>query len=254
MAFPSGPTNGQTTTINNISYTYNSTVGAWQKSGAVATASPVSSVAGRTGAVTLTGSDIGSGTMTGPITVSGAFTVTGASTLAAVGGTTGTFSSTLAVTGAATLSSTLAVTGATTLTSTCQTSSLGVGTAPSGTAGQILATNSITAYYSDKRLKTEVAKIENALDKIDQLCGVIYTQNQLAEQFGYNNYDEQVGLYAQDVQIVQPQCVKPAPFDVDANGNSKSGNNYLTVQYEKLVPLLVEGIKELRKEINKLKG
>lgn len=135
-----------------------------------------------------------------------------------------------------------------------QVNSLGVGTGASGTAGQIRATNSITAFYSDRRLKDEVGRIENALDKIDQLTGVLYTQNKLAEEFGYNDYEEQVGLYAQDVQKVQPQAVKPAPFDIAEDGTSKSGENYMTVQYEKLIPLLVEGIKELRAEIKALKG
>ncbi len=135
-----------------------------------------------------------------------------------------------------------------------QINSLGVGTGASGTAGQIRATNSITAFYSDKRLKTEIGRIENALDKIDQLTGVLYTQNKLAEQFGYNDYEEQVGLYAQDVKAVQPQAVKPAPFDIAEDGSSKTGQDYLTVQYEKLIPLLVEGIKELRAELKALKG
>ena len=61
-------------------------------------------------------------------------------------------------------------------------------------------------------------------------------------------------LIAQDVQAVQPQAVKPAPFDIAEDGTSKTGENYLTVQYEKLIPLLVEGIKELRAEIKALKG
>ena len=76
----------------------------------------------------------------------------------------------------------------------------------------------------------------------------------MAEQFGYTNYELQVGLYAQEVQQVQPEAVKPAPFDIDETGHSKSGEKYLTVQYEKLVPLLVEGIKELRADIKNLKG
>lgn len=139
-----------------------------------------------------------------------------------------------------------------------QYNSIGVGTAASTTAGQIRATNTITAFYSDKRLKNEVSKIENALDKLEQLTGVIYTQNKLAEQFGYNDYSEQVGLYAQDVKKVQPQAVKPAPFDIAKNEDgveySKSGENYLTVQYERLIPLIVEAIKELRQEVKSLKG
>jgi hypothetical protein len=133
-----------------------------------------------------------------------------------------------------------------------QTNSIGVGTAASGTAGEIRATNQITAYYSDKRLKTEVEQIKNALDKVEQLTGVVYTQNKLAEQFGYNNYDEQVGLYAQDVKKVQPQAVKPAPFDIAADGSSISGEDYLTVQYDRLIPLIIEAIKELKVRVDKL--
>lgn len=135
--------------------------------------------------------------------------------------------------------------------------SLTVGNAAIGSSGEIRATNSITSWYSDKRLKDEIGRIENALDKVDQLTGVVYRQNKLAEEFGYNNYEEQVGLYAQDVKAVQPQAVKPAPFDtaLDDDGvqYSKSGENYLTVQYEKLVPLLVEAIKELRQEVKAIK-
>lgn len=134
-----------------------------------------------------------------------------------------------------------------------QMNSVGVGTAASGTAGEIRATNQITAYYSDKRLKTEVAKITNALEKLEELTGVIYTQNKLAEQYGYNNYEEQVGLYAQDVNRVQPQAVKPAPFDIAEDGSSISGENYLTVQYDRLIPLIVEAIKELKEQVDQLK-
>ena len=50
-----------------------------------------------------------------------------------------------------------------------------------------------------------------------------------------------------------PEIVKIAPFDSDINHNSKSGDNYLTVSYERLVPVLIEAIKELKKEINLLK-
>jgi hypothetical protein len=141
-----------------------------------------------------------------------------------------------------------------TITGNAQIRSLGIGTAASGNIGEIRATNAITAFYSDRRLKTNFVIIENPLDKVDQLTGLMYTQNSLAETFGYNDYSQQVGVFAQDVQQVQPEAVKPAPFDIAADGSSISGEHYLTVQYEKLVPLLIEAIKELRKEINQLKG
>jgi hypothetical protein len=131
---------------------------------------------------------------------------------------------------------------------------LGLGTSPPGTAGQLLATNSITAFYSDGRLKTRVGKIENALDKIDELAAFLYKHNDTARGFGYTDDLVYVGLDAQVVHRIQPEATALAPFDRDENGLSKSGENYLTVMYEKLVPLLVEGIKELRQEINQLKG
>lgn len=284
MAFPSSPTNGQTSVINGILYTYNSTSGVWSRSAVsgstisltantltVSNATVLSSTLNVSGGTILAGMTATTGAFSSTLSVTGNTTagnVTASGTLGVTGATT--LSSTLGVTGATTLSSTLGVTGLITSTggisggaashttgtfsSTVQTTGIGVGTTPPGTAGQILATNSITAFYSDARLKTEISKIENALDKVDQLTGILYTQNELAETFGYNNYETQVGLRAQDVQIVQPEAVKPAPFDTAKDGSSKSGENYLTVQYEKLVPLLVEAIKELRVELNMLKG
>jgi hypothetical protein len=120
--------------------------------------------------------------------------------------------------------------------------------------GNITATGSITAYYSDERLKTNFQPISNALDKVNQLQGVTYTQNELAEKFGYNDYRQQAGVIAQQVQEVLPEAIRPAPFDTAPDGTSISGENYLTVQYEKLIPLLIEAIKELRAEVEELKG
>jgi hypothetical protein len=131
-----------------------------------------------------------------------------------------------------------------------QVSSFGVGTAPSGTAGEIRATNNITAYYSDKRLKNVIGNIDNALNKVCSLNGVIYTSNELAATFGYISQEEQVGVLAQEVAAVQPQVVTAAPFDIGQNEDgtefSLSGEHYQTVRYERLVPLLIEAIKELK--------
>jgi hypothetical protein len=129
-----------------------------------------------------------------------------------------------------------------------------VGTTADPGAGAIYATGNITAFFSDKRLKTVSGKIENALDKVGKLSGVYYTFNDTAKSFGYDSDEEQVGVIAQEVEAVLPQIVKAAPFDLDENNNSKSGENYKTVQYDKLVPLLIEAINELRAEVKALKG
>jgi hypothetical protein len=135
--------------------------------------------------------------------------------------------------------------------------SLGIGTAASGTTGEIRATNTITSYYSDERLKQNIELIPNALDKVDALRGITYNPNTLAESFGYDSTSNEVGVIAQDVQKVLPEAVKPAPFDrmiFEGTEISKSGEDYMTVQYERLVPLLVEAIKELNKQIKELKN
>jgi hypothetical protein len=131
--------------------------------------------------------------------------------------------------------------------------SLGVGTPASGTAGEIRATNNITAFYSDERLKENIKTIPSALSKLLSLRGVTYNSNKLAEQYGYFDKKEQVGVIAQEVEKVLPQIVVPAPFDIeqdeDGNEYSGSGENYKTVQYDKLIPLLIEAIKEQQETI-----
>jgi hypothetical protein len=119
--------------------------------------------------------------------------------------------------------------------------------------GEVRATSEITAYYSDRRLKDNIEVITDALGKVRALSGVTYTGNQLAKQFGYDIEKRQVGVLADEVEAVLPEIIRPAPFDIDAHGNSISGENYKTVQYEKIVPLLIEAIKELSLEIEELK-
>lgn len=141
-----------------------------------------------------------------------------------------------------------------TVSGSTRINSLGVGTTASGTAGEIRATNNITAYYSDQRLKKDIKQIKGALDILGYIRGVRYVQSELAETFGYHNYDQQVGVIAQEVQKVVPEAVKIAPFDAGEGNTSISGENYLTVQYDRLVPVLIEAIKELKAEIEVLKG
>lgn len=139
----------------------------------------------------------------------------------------------------------IAANGATTISTSAdvQVDSIGIGTAASGTTGEIRATNNITAYYSDERLKDFEGTIPNALDKVSQIGGYYFRENKTAKELGYDNDELQVGVNAQEIQKVMPEVVKEAPIS----------SEYLTVQYEKLVPLLIESIKELKQEIEELK-
>jgi len=139
--------------------------------------------------------------------------------------------------------------GGFTTDSDAQVNSLGVGTAGSTTTGEIRATNNITAYYSDARLKDFDGHIDNAMDKVMALNGYYFYENAKAKELGYDNDARQVGVSAQEVDAVMPEVTSPAPI----NGNFE-GADYMTVSYEKLVPLLIEAIKELKAEIEELKS
>jgi hypothetical protein len=124
-----------------------------------------------------------------------------------------------------------------------------------------VCTGNITAYFSDERLKTKTGNIENALDKINSLEGFTYVENDLAKSLGFDNNKQQVGLSAQSVKAVLPEAVALAPIDYledelnnDEEPISKSGEDYLTVDYSKLVPLLIEAVKELTSEVADLKS
>lgn len=133
---------------------------------------------------------------------------------------------------------------------------LGVGVTPNATNGRIDASNDIVAYSSDIRLKNVHGNIPNALDKVCALDGFIYTHNEKANQLGYTETREHSGVSAQALQKVLPQAVQPAPFDhsykKDGTPYSISGHNYLTVQYERIVPLLIEAIKELNDKVTSM--
>ena len=110
--------------------------------------------------------------------------------------------------------------------------------------GAITATSEITAYFSDSRLKNFSGKIENALNKVVQLNGYYFTENEVAKSLGFTNDERQVGVSAQEVFAILPEVVAAAPID----------NQYMAVRYEKLVPLLIEAIKELKAELDELKN
>ena len=104
-------------------------------------------------------------------------------------------------------------------------------------------------------MKDILGNINGALEKLESLTGVYYEQNELAKQFGYNDVDvRQIGLIAQHVKKVLPEIVVPAPFDTNKYGNSLSGEKYMTVQYERIVPLLIEALKEQKEQIEFIKN
>jgi Chaperone of endosialidase len=108
--------------------------------------------------------------------------------------------------------------------------------------GAITSTGDITAFFSDDRLKTKLGNIENALDKLMTLNGFYYEPNQTAVDLGYE-LKREIGVSAQEVQKVVPEIVVKAPIS----------DEYLTVKYDKLIPLIIESIKELKSEIDSLK-
>lgn len=121
-------------------------------------------------------------------------------------------------------------------------------------ANQIAATGNITAYYSDERLKENLKPIENALDTVKSWTGYHYNANVTAQSFGYDPNKKEIGLLAQEVQRTTPEAVEQAPFDLTGvKGKSLTGKNYLTLKYERLVPVLVNAIKEQDAEIQSLK-
>lgn len=117
----------------------------------------------------------------------------------------------------------------------------------------ILATGDITAYYSDERLKEKKGYITNAMDKLMSLDTFYYVNNELAQENGYTDTKMQVGFSAQQVKKVLPEIIKRAPFDMavaeDGSEYSKSGEEYMTLDYGKLSPLIVAGMKEQQIQI-----
>ena len=101
----------------------------------------------------------------------------------------------------------------------------------------------ITAYASDIRLKTNIATLERSLERLLTLTGFNYTWNEKGVELGFNPGELQIGLSAQDVQKVVPEAVK-----------RRANDEYLTVQYDRLVPLLIESIKEQQSQIEDLRG
>jgi hypothetical protein len=109
--------------------------------------------------------------------------------------------------------------------------------------GDLIATNDVVAFASDERLKENIQLLENALDKVMNISGFTYNFNEVGRSLGFDSSITHVGVSAQQVQKVLPEAVVPCP----------ASDEYLTVKYDKIVPLLIEAIKELKAEIEELK-
>jgi len=116
-----------------------------------------------------------------------------------------------------------------------------------GTNGEIRATNEITAYFSsDINLKENVRLIEDPVTLINQIRGVYfdwkddYIESRGGED-GFFVRKADVGVIAQEVEKIMPEIV------------ATRDNGYKAVRYEKIVPLLIEAIKSLHKEIEDIK-
>ena len=196
------------------------------------------SVSGATGAVTITNTGVTSAVAGTAISLSGgtgAVTITNTGVTSAVAGTGVTVSG---ATGAVTVSIGQAVA----TSSNVQFNSLGVGTAGSATAGEIRATNDITAFYSsDERLKEDITPIENPIEKLMAIKGVTFSWKEGFDDI-HSHKGTDTGVIAQDIEAIDlPDTV------------TTRENGYKAVRYEKLNALLIEGFKAHQKEINELK-
>jgi len=107
--------------------------------------------------------------------------------------------------------------------------------------GTLTAKGDVIAYStSDMRFKDEIQPIANPLTKINQLSGNEFKWNEKQEIYKKGSKD--YGILAQEIANVLPEAVRE---------NDDTG--YLSVRYEKLIPLLIEGIKEQQYQIEELK-
>jgi hypothetical protein len=137
---------------------------------------------------------------------------------------------------------TIAIGQAVATSSNVRFGSIGVGMDASGTSGRIDAANDIVAFSSsDIRFKENITPIENALDKISKISGNTYDwKAENKAEHGYEGND--VGVIAQEIEAVLPQLVQTRE------------NGFKAVKYDKLVALLIQGIKEQQTQIEELKA
>jgi len=119
-------------------------------------------------------------------------------------------------------------------------------TTMNSTTGRIDASNDVVAFAtSDRRLKENIQPIENALCKVIGVTGNTFNWKELTKeetQTIHGNIGKDVGVIAQEIESILPEAV------------TTRDNGYKAVNYEKIVPLLIEAIKEQQKQIDELKS
>jgi hypothetical protein len=125
--------------------------------------------------------------------------------------------------------------------------SLAVGNITNSTTnGRIDASNDVVAFStSDKRLKKYIKNIKNPLDKISKINGVTFEWKKADDKMKKEVHSfegNDVGVLAQEVEKVLPEVV------------ATRDNGYKAVRYEKIIPLLIEAIKDQQKQIDELKS
>ena len=125
-----------------------------------------------------------------------------------------------------------------------------------GSTGSYSGTGNITAYASDRRLKTNIKPIENALDKLNKINGVTYDWvDDITTEYGFHpQCMHEHGVVAQEIAEVLPDAVVTAPFNGSYTEKCGTDHDFKTVHKEKIIPLLIEAIKELQQEVKELKG
>jgi hypothetical protein len=106
----------------------------------------------------------------------------------------------------------------------------------------IYAVGDVVTNFSDSRLKTRLGPISDPIQHVKNIETFYYVPNDLARSLGVTEIETQVGVSAQSIDI--PGVVTDSPVN----------SNYKTVRYERLVPLLVEAIKDLQRQIDELKN
>ena len=121
------------------------------------------------------------------------------------------------------------------------TTSLAVGAiTPSATTGRIDASNDIVAFSSsDIRLKNNIKTIDKALDKVNSIQGIEF--DWIEKEIIHGNKGRDVGVIAQEIEKILPEVV------------TTRDNGYKAVKYEKIVPILIEAIKDLSRQVDGLK-